>query len=117
MKKKAILVGKVTRVAKLNKPSMVEFSAEISETKIGEEFFTIGDKLNFEVNTFVSQKGPILKTMNNLAVGDKIEVEMEKSEAGKWEVAGLNHTPKRGRPAGDFLNDLEEKIAAREAKK
>jgi hypothetical protein len=115
MKKNAILIGKVMRIAKLNKPSMMEVSVDVHETKIGGSTFTIGDKLNFEVNTFVSQKGCILETMNNLAVGDVITVEMEKSESG-WEVTSMSHTPDRGRPVGDFLNDLEEEIAARKAK-
>ena len=108
----AVFTGNVTRVAKLVKPHRMEFTVDVSTTKLGTELFTIGTKVTFEVeNTFLSS-GRILDALTNLALGDRVEVTLEKQD-DKWRIIGLTNSADRGRPAGDFLNDLEEELRRR----
>lgn len=117
MAQKALLIGDVTRVAKLTSPTRMEFTLNVISTKVGTDEFTIGTDVNIEVGVFTMQKESIRTAMMNLSTGDKVNVEMEKNEEGKWEVSDMKHFPKRGRPVGEFLDDVEEEIANRQNKK
>lgn len=107
---KAILIGKVTRVAELNGPTRTEFTVDVTSTTMDGHEFTIGGLLTFEVNTFRPLSGTIGTALSNLAVTDEVHVEMEENENGVWKVTALANFPKRGRPAGSFLNDIKEEL-------
>lgn len=102
---KAILVGEVTRVAKLYSPARTEFTVDVRETTLNGELFTIGDKLTFVVDT--SQPTTVVQ-LTNLSVGDETTINAEQGENGCWNVVSISNRPHRGRPASDFLNDLVE---------
>ena len=109
MAKNAIFTGTVTRVAALIHPNRTEFTVKVKETKMDDAVFTIGT----DISTFMTQKQRIITCMTNLSVGDDVTVKMEKNENNVWEVCDMDHSPHRGRPAGSFLNDLEEELAKR----
>ena len=113
MAKNAIFTGTVTRVAALIHPNRTEFTVKVKETKMDDAVFTIGTDITCEVSTFMTQKQRIITCMTNLSVGDDVTVKMEKNGNNVWEVCDMDHSPHRGRPAGSFLNDLEEELAKR----
>lgn len=113
MKKTAKLTGVVTRVAKLESPQRTEFTVNVRETVIHGKLFTIGEKLTFEVGPSCKQPDCIRLAVANLAIGDDVIVEAEKNNFGVWKVIAVSNHPHRGRPAGSFLDDLEEEIEQR----
>jgi len=124
MVKKAIIKGKVVRIAQLGND--VEFDVAVSESLIGGKTFTIGTVVNCvarldtsRTNGFILKEGYFLptpaafkepiKTVKRLAMGDEVEVTCAKIK-GRWVTEKVVHKPKKGQDMGEFLKSLEELI-------
>ena len=122
MVKKAIIKGKVVRIAQLGND--VEFDVDVSESLIGGKTFTIGTVVNCiacldmtHSNDFIIRDGhwlttpasfkEPLKTVKRLATGDAVEVTCVKAK-GRWVIKKVVHKPKKGQEMGEFLKCLEE---------
>ena len=122
MVKKAIIKGKVVRIAQLGND--VEFDVDVSESLIGGKTFTIGTVVNCiarldtsRTNGFILAEGyslptpaafkEPLKTVKRLATGDMVEVMCVKAK-GRWIIERVVHKPKKGQEMGEFLKCLEE---------
>lgn len=130
----AIIEGEVVRFALAGKT--VEFNVRVSKTLLEKNEFTLGTVVScvvypekigigdciikeghlIPVKNFPEEKEPY-KTALALAVGDKVSVELEKSEGGTWTVAGIKHNPVKGQDVDDFLYSLEEILEERKRKK
>jgi len=120
MVRKAIIKGKVVRIANIGRD--VEFDVSVHESVIGGKTFTIGTVVtcvarldmthsdNFIIHhghclpTPSAIKEP-LKTAMRLALGDEVEVTFRKIKGG-WAMESIVHKPKKGQDVREFLNEL-----------
>lgn len=112
MAKKAIMTGKITRVAKLCGSEATSFNIDVKETQMDETTFTIGTEVSCRVKNSVPHDAETGKVCP-VAVGDEVTLEMEKDPAKGWGVASLSVRRATGRPLKDFLSDLEEELDSR----
>ena len=112
MSKRAILTGKISRVAKLCGSDRTELTIDVHETTIEGVTFTLGTQVTCSVSNAVARDVET-KNVSALAVGDKVTVEAEKFDHTGWTITALSHHRTTGQPLKDFLNDLEEELAKR----
>lgn len=105
MRMKAILLGTVKRVAKVNSPAKIEFTIETKEIRLNGNNLFLREKVTFRVDVFRLEEKKFADALINLSVGDSATVEAEKT-ANEWIVTDLTNVGDTGREAGEYLDDL-----------
>jgi len=120
MARKAIIKGKVIRIANIGRD--VEFDVDVRESVVGGKTFTIGTVVSCMArldmthsDNFIIHHGHCLptpsaiteplKTAMRLALGDEVEVTFRKIKGG-WAMESIVHKPKKGQDVREFLNEL-----------
>ena len=108
---KAILIGKISRVAQLCGTDATELNIDVKETMMDGTTFTIGTEVSCMVKNSIPHDVKTGKVCP-IAVGDEITMEMEKHDS-RWCVTSLIVRRATGRLLKEFLSDLEEELASR----
>ena len=111
--KQATIRGVITRIVNLPRQHMVMLTLDTRGTTINphKSEFTLSEKITFKVDCSGLCKQKLLESLTFAAVGDEVTVTANKSENGKWQVEEMTNTPKLGRDADDWLNDVDAEMA------
>lgn len=112
MAKKAVLTGKIVRVAKICNSNVTEFTVDVRETQMDDTTFTIGTEVSFMVENYILHDAKTEKVCS-VAVGDKVTVAMEKHPSRSWKISSLHVRRPSCRPIKEYLKDLEDEIEKR----
>ena len=131
--KKAVIEGKVARLAKLSDGS-IDFSLLVSQTFVHDCVFTMGTVVKCTVEApdetmlaefmrpnmclvrSIEQAKDTFKTATGLAVGDHVVVNLDKGTNGIWKLVGIDQKASRGQDVSEFLNAVEEELSSRRKK-
>ena len=111
--KQATIKGIITRIVNLPRQHMVMLTIDTRGTTIStyKSEFTLSEKITFKVDCSGLCKQKLLEALTFAAVGDEVTVIANRSENGKWLVSEMIDTPKLGREADDWLNDVDAEMA------
>ncbi|MBP5399312.1 MAG: hypothetical protein J6Y53_02715 [Alphaproteobacteria bacterium] len=112
MAKKAILIGKISRIAKLCGSDRTELTIDVRETTIDGSLFAFGTQVSCTVSNTIARDVET-KRISALSIGDNVTIEAEKLDHMGWTITALSHHHPTICPFADYLNNLEEELAKR----
>ena len=111
MAKKAVLTGKITRVAKLCGSGRTELSIDVRETKIDQTTFTLGTDISCAVPHSTIHDAQTNRVCT-VAAGDKVTIEAENVK-NSWVITAIKLDHPNEITIVDYLKSLEEELAGK----